>query len=78
MRGLKFSIGSLDSNHHGWWKDADGKYQSEPIKGPKFSLVALSMTKPSRGYRLIWYWPSTAWWHVDVYLGVSPKRQNGG
>lgn len=73
----RLMCGKGAANRHRWFKVND-VWHSHTISGPKFSLVRLEghswlrldspmMTLCYCGWRLIFYWPSGAWWHVDWY-----------
>src|ERR1035441_9526642 len=58
---IKFMCGSLERNAHIY--PGFGT-----IRGPKFKHVRLTVHAPSTGHRFIFYFPSGAWWHLDVYF----------
>jgi hypothetical protein len=66
MTKIKFYWGKKsDRNMHGTQKKGE-PWNKEMVTGPKFSLVKLGVHKPTTGHRLIFYWPSGAWNHLDV------------
>jgi hypothetical protein len=69
---VKFSRGRSDQNYHDW---RTGK--GVAVLGPKLRRVKLGVHAPSTGYRFIFYFPSGAWWYVDVYFDrrARPKGE---
>jgi hypothetical protein len=62
---MKFFVGKLDKNMHG--TEGPGEpWNKEPVLGPKFVIVRLGYAPVFTGWRLIYYFPSGAWWHFDV------------
>jgi hypothetical protein len=64
---VHFMSGLSKTNHH--------IYPGfETVHGPKISLVKLTCHTPSTGHRLIFYFPSGAWWWFDVYFDRRPQE----
>lgn len=57
---IHFDFCRCADNRHG-----EGHAQ---ICGPRFRVVRLGVYPPSTGTRWIFYWPSGAWGHFDVYV----------
>lgn len=64
---IRFDTGALDTNSHIYPGFAT-------IHGPKLRRVSLNFHKPSTGHRFIFYFPSGAWWHLDV---IFDRRTEG-
>jgi hypothetical protein len=58
MTKLHFDHAKLGSNYHG--------NNHDTIRGPKFVRVKPFVHPPSTCHRFILYFPSGAWWHLDV------------
>lgn len=76
MSRVHFKCGKLDENFHAWGL---GKSKDRTIRGPKLTHVRLTVHPPSRGHRFIFYWPSGAWWWLEIYIdrrgGVGDERK---
>lgn len=68
MPKVHFSWDKLDSNSHDW---TTGK--GITVRGPKFRHVIIACHPPSTGHRFIFYFPSGAWFHCDVYFDRRPR-----
>jgi hypothetical protein len=69
---IKLKWGSLDSNYHGTERKGES-WNRQPVRGPKFRHVRLTVHAPSTGHRFIFYLPSGAWRHLDVYFDRRNK-----
>jgi hypothetical protein len=61
MAKIRFNFGRLSQNVHDWRSGKGVK-----VRGPRLKCVHISVAAPSTGYRFIFYFPSGAWWHLDV------------
>lgn len=59
-----------ERNSHGTQKPGE-RWNAQTVTGPKFTFVKLERKSPGFSRRLIFYFPSGAWWSVDFYS----KRQ---
>ena len=63
---VHFYFGRIGINYHG---DRKGLELGKVIRGPKFARIKLThVVPPSTGHRIMFYWPSGAWWYLDVYF----------
>ena len=53
-------------NSHGTQKSGE-PHNRETVRGPKFAAVRLERKSPGFSWRLIFYFPSGAWWNLDIY-----------
>jgi hypothetical protein len=63
---LLFDYGRSDKNFHGTQKKGERRNE-QTVKGPKFLVVNIERKSPGFSKRFIFYWPSGAWWHLDIY-----------
>jgi hypothetical protein len=78
---MKVDCGRLDRNHHG--TEAHGQpWNKQTVCGPRFKLVRLegfdsdSRLKANIGWRVIFYFPSGAWWHLDICWPPPTKNED--
>ena len=72
---LKFHFGNEPRNCHGTEKKGE-RWNGEPVLGPKFRMVDLLgpivemgvITRAVWYKRLIFYFPTGAWWHIDIAI----------
>lgn len=55
-----------ERNRHGT-QSAGEPWNEMTVTGPKFKLLKLRRDSPGISRRLIFYFPSGAWWNLDVF-----------
>lgn len=58
-------------NHHDHTKSEAANWDLsvpfEMVRGPKIRRYKLRRKTPGISWRFIFYWPSGAWWSIDVF-----------
>lgn len=69
-----FSFGRSDTNYHGT-EPPGCVWDKKTVRGPKFKIVRIGYAPRWVGRRLIFYFPSGAWWHLDWYNPKSLREE---
>lgn len=63
---FNFEFWTSATNQHGTEKP--GKpWNKKTCKGPRFKFLKLARATPGISWRIIFYWPSGAWWSFDIF-----------
>ncbi len=71
---MKFYFGKSSTNKHGTERPGE-EWNEQTVRGPRLKLVRLGYKPNFTGYRLLYYFPSGAWWHFDISTFKERSRE---